>query len=411
MLADRPSRLPLGAALDGMTGALVAQAVVAAVLFSPVKGALQDGFDVVVLLYPLADVLLMGLVAAAVAHGGWRLDFWAVSLAGLVAITSATRARSPRRSSATTSRAAPPTSAGWRAPGCSRSPPGARRPVARPSAGSAAPCPSSSGRSRSGSSSSSPSSPHPLVPALACASGALAVVVGRLAITLHDNDRMLSVAAPTRDRRAHRPRQPAQLMTDLEGEVGAPPRRRRGARALRPQRLQGLQRHLRPSRRRRAAGGARHEARASRSTGAAAPTAWAATSSASWSTPAPRSPRDRRTRRESLLGRRTRVHGDRRPRRRRCSRRGRDGERRAAPRRRAHVRGQGRKPRGSRRQATRRAGRPRGARPRAARATARASRSSPPRRPAPRAAATEPTRCASARCSTTSARSRSPTRS
>ena len=61
--------------------------MVAAVLFSPVKGALQDGFDVVVLLYPLADVLLMGLVAAAVAHGGWRLDFWAVSLAGLVAIT------------------------------------------------------------------------------------------------------------------------------------------------------------------------------------------------------------------------------------------------------------------------------------------------------------------------------------
>ena len=69
MLADRPSRLPLGAALDGMTGALVAQAVIAAILFSPVKGALEDGFDVVVLLYPLADVLLMGLVAAAVAHG------------------------------------------------------------------------------------------------------------------------------------------------------------------------------------------------------------------------------------------------------------------------------------------------------------------------------------------------------
>ena len=87
MLADRPSRLPLGAALDGMTGALVAQALVAAILFSPVRGALQDGFDVVVLLYPLADVLLMGLVAAAVAHGGWRLDFWAVSLAGLLAIT------------------------------------------------------------------------------------------------------------------------------------------------------------------------------------------------------------------------------------------------------------------------------------------------------------------------------------
>ena len=50
MLADRPSRLPLGAALDGMTGALVAQAVIAAILFSPVQDALQGGFDVVVLL-------------------------------------------------------------------------------------------------------------------------------------------------------------------------------------------------------------------------------------------------------------------------------------------------------------------------------------------------------------------------
>ena len=37
-------------------------------------------------------------------------------------------------------------------------------------------------------------SPSPLIPTLACASGALAVVVGRLAITLHDNNLMLSVA-------------------------------------------------------------------------------------------------------------------------------------------------------------------------------------------------------------------------
>jgi two-component system cell cycle response regulator len=87
MLADRPGRLPLAAALDGLTGALVAQALIAVILLGPVKDALHDGFDVVVVLYPLGDVVLMGLVAAAVAHGGWRLDFWAVSLAGLVAMT------------------------------------------------------------------------------------------------------------------------------------------------------------------------------------------------------------------------------------------------------------------------------------------------------------------------------------
>jgi diguanylate cyclase (GGDEF)-like protein len=87
MLADRPSRLPRAAALDGLTGALVAQALIALILLGPVKDALRDGFDVVVVVYPLGDVALMGLVAAAVAHGGWRLDFWAVSLAGLVVMT------------------------------------------------------------------------------------------------------------------------------------------------------------------------------------------------------------------------------------------------------------------------------------------------------------------------------------
>ena len=64
------------------------------------------------------------------------------------------------------------------------------------------------------------------------------------------------------DRRAHRPRQPAQA-------PARPPRRARAragrraadARALRPQRLQGLQRHVRPPRRRRAAVAARGEAR------------------------------------------------------------------------------------------------------------------------------------------------------
>ena len=261
MLADRPSRLPLGAALDGMTGALVAQAVVAAILFSPVKGALQDGFDVVVLLYPLADVLLMGLVAAAVAHGGWRLDFWAVSLAGLVAITigdSSALATSIVGDHVQGGAA----DLGWLAgPGSSRSPPGARRRSRTPDRWVRGAVPVVLGTVALGIVVIIAFSPHPLIPALACASGALAVVVGRLAITLHDNDLMLSVARTDSvtdaltglgNRR--------QLMTDLEDEVEraaeASPAR---ARALRPQRLQGLQRHVRPSGRRRAARAARRD--------------------------------------------------------------------------------------------------------------------------------------------------------
>ena len=139
MLADRPSRLPLAAALDGMTGALVAQAVIAVILLAPVKGALQDGFDVVVLV-SLGDVLLMGLVAAAVAHGGWRLDFWAVSLAGLVAITIGDSGALATSIVGDHVHAGAADIGGSPAPGCSRSPPGAPTPVVRRSAGCAARC-------------------------------------------------------------------------------------------------------------------------------------------------------------------------------------------------------------------------------------------------------------------------------
>jgi two-component system, cell cycle response regulator len=220
MLADRPSRLPLGAALDGMTGALVAQAVVAAVLFSPVRGALQDGFDVVVLLYPLADVLLMGLVAAAVAHGGWRLDFWAVSLAGLLAITigdSSALATSIVGDHVQGGAADLGWLAGtWLLAVAAWSP----APRRTPERWVRSAVPVVLGTVALAIVVVIAFSPHPLIPALACASGALAVVVGRLAITLHDNDRMLSVARTDSvtdaltglgNRR--------QLMMDLEDEV------------------------------------------------------------------------------------------------------------------------------------------------------------------------------------------------
>ena len=86
VLAARPTRLPVGAALDGMTGALVAQAIVAGLLVQPVMQDSRTGLDVLTLAFPLAEVLLLGLVAAGVAHGGWRADSWLLALLGLLAI-------------------------------------------------------------------------------------------------------------------------------------------------------------------------------------------------------------------------------------------------------------------------------------------------------------------------------------
>jgi two-component system, cell cycle response regulator len=194
MLADRPRKLPLSAALDGMTGALAAQAVIAAILLAPVKGALQDGFDVVVLLYPLADVLLMGLVAAAVAHGGWRFDFWSVSLVGLVAMTIGDSG------ALATSIVGPYVHGGaadlgwlagvWLLAVAAWSP----EPRRVPERWVRSAVPVVLGSVALAILVVIAFSPDPIIPALGCAAGALAVVVARLAITLRDNDRMLRVA-------------------------------------------------------------------------------------------------------------------------------------------------------------------------------------------------------------------------
>ena len=70
------------------------------------------------------------------------------------------------------------------------------------------------------------------------------------------------------------------LMRDLEHAAADATADRAGARALRPRRLQALQRHLRPRRRRRAAARASGADLAAAVGGRGAPTAWAATSSA-----------------------------------------------------------------------------------------------------------------------------------
>ena len=84
------------------------------------------------------------------------------------------------------------------------------------------------------------------------------------------------------DRRADRPRQPPPPDARPRGRPRRP--RRAHDRAVRPRRLQELQRRLRPPRRRRAARPPRPRARARGRAAAARPTASAATSSASCST-------------------------------------------------------------------------------------------------------------------------------
>ena len=81
----------------------------------------------------------------------------------------------------------------------------------------------------------------------------LLLVLVRTALVFAENQRML---AHSRDggahRRAHRPGQPPRLMADLEEELPeATPEHPLRARPVRPRRLQGVQRRLRPPRRRR----------------------------------------------------------------------------------------------------------------------------------------------------------------
>jgi two-component system, cell cycle response regulator len=60
--------------MDGLIGALAAAAIVAALVFPPVLDALEgSALGVVVsLAYPCADLILLGLVAAALTTAGWR---------------------------------------------------------------------------------------------------------------------------------------------------------------------------------------------------------------------------------------------------------------------------------------------------------------------------------------------------
>jgi two-component system, cell cycle response regulator len=89
LLKQRVGKLPAIAAIDGLTGAFVVQTVIALALLGPVERELaaQGVFHSLALLYPLADLLAVGVIAAAAAKGGWRLDRWGWLFAAMLAIT------------------------------------------------------------------------------------------------------------------------------------------------------------------------------------------------------------------------------------------------------------------------------------------------------------------------------------
>jgi diguanylate cyclase (GGDEF)-like protein/putative nucleotidyltransferase with HDIG domain len=194
MLADRPNRMPLGALLDGMTAALVAQAAIAGLLLSPTTALTHDGFDAAILLYPLGDVLLMGLVGAAVAHGGWRADGWALALAGIVALTVGDSAALAASLSGTY-RFGGLADFGWVA-GTWLLAVTAWGPDPKPAPGRwvRPAVPVVLGTLALAILVLAALADRPALTALGCAAGALAVVVARLAITLQDNGAMLEVA-------------------------------------------------------------------------------------------------------------------------------------------------------------------------------------------------------------------------
>jgi diguanylate cyclase (GGDEF)-like protein len=85
MTRARLGRLRAIAWLDGMTGAFVVQTLLALVILAPAAHATHG--STAKLLYPLADVLVLGIVAAASAEEGWRLDSWLTMGVGLAVMT------------------------------------------------------------------------------------------------------------------------------------------------------------------------------------------------------------------------------------------------------------------------------------------------------------------------------------
>jgi diguanylate cyclase (GGDEF)-like protein len=85
MIRARLGRLRTIAWLDGMTGALVVMTILAITILGPASHSAHT--STAKLVYPLADVLILGVVAAASAEDGWRVDGWLTMGVALAVMT------------------------------------------------------------------------------------------------------------------------------------------------------------------------------------------------------------------------------------------------------------------------------------------------------------------------------------
>jgi two-component system, cell cycle response regulator len=86
MIRTRLGHLRAIAWLDGMTGALVVMTILAIAVLAP--AATGGTGNAAKLVYPLADLLILGVVAAASADNGWGLNGWTMMGLGLALITA-----------------------------------------------------------------------------------------------------------------------------------------------------------------------------------------------------------------------------------------------------------------------------------------------------------------------------------
>ena len=275
--------------LDGLIGGLAAATLAAAVVLPPIiDHAHGDVASVAVALaYPIGDLLLLIFTIGALGMTGWRPGrVWLLIAASMLlnAIADSTylyqTATSTYRAGTWVEACGPPRRSCWRSPPGRR---GRRRSAGGWRTGGWCRCPAISLLTALGVFIYGNLHHQLTLAALILATATVLAVSARLMLTVRENlamlvgSRRLALTDPLTGLGNRR-----QLMEDLELACRlAAEQRAVAAGAVRPERLQALQRHLRPSRGRRPAGAAERQAERESSPRTAPPTGWEATSSAS----------------------------------------------------------------------------------------------------------------------------------